>query len=451
MGRPLNSFLFAPAHPVGSGAQSQSRNEESLSKSEATHTPDLEDPSALLLPPWPLALAGLVVICPMYAAISLALGQDGHFDTFLYHRYVPWAWINGRMDFDFAPSQVQTYFNPLVELPVYFLREKLSPKESGAVLGAIHGLSAWLLMLISWAVLHRLPLWHRLLGTVAATAFGVLGVEAMDGIGRANNDSLLSLFPLTALLLLVSRSSSPTLGIWALAGFLLGFGTGLKMTLVAHAIAFGVLAALAPASWRRRVINVAVAGFSGVLGVATSGGWWMLEMYQRFGNPVFPQWNHLFKSPYYSTKEIETPGLGLNLIDHLLFSYRFTMDPWSIRSLGSDFRFVACTLAFLVFLGFWIFHRFGPRRRPVPWTILAPVVFFAVSFFAWQGFFGACLRYVVSLDFLAGLILMLITLYTVGNLHRFGAVVYLVLACVIFFQEVDDTRPRRWDWEPKRF
>ena len=33
--------------------------------------------------------------------------------------YTPWAWLNGRYGFDLAPAQLQTFHNPLVDLPLH--------------------------------------------------------------------------------------------------------------------------------------------------------------------------------------------------------------------------------------------------------------------------------------------------------------------------------------------
>lgn len=410
---------------------------------------------------WRPAILWLGLIGFAYGVLSVYLGQDNHFDNFLYHRYVPWAWLNERMDFDFAPAQVQTYFNPLTELPVYVLRERLSAKKSGFVLGGIHGLSTWLVMLISWICFHRLPKGQRALATLAATVFGALGVEAMDGVGRGTNDLLLSSLALAALYLVIYRGLSPGLGHWSLAGALLGFGVGLKMTLLAYAVGLGVLACLAPAEGvRTRIVRVVVTGLSGLAGVLTSGGWWMLKMYERFGSPVFPQANHIFRSPHYSTQEFETPGLGLHHgpLEYLLLPFRIAMDPQSVRTPGVDYRYAVCVVALMLVAAVWGWKRARGTGGPLLWTSMAPMVFFAAGFGAWEAGFGACVRYVVALDVMAGLVLMLSAQYLMQSLggvgserlRGFGLLIYLGLTILIWAQDVD-RQGRRVDWRPRRF
>ena len=52
---------------------------------------------------------------------SLLRGVDTNWDLRNYHFYNPWAWLNGRLIFDYAPAQVQSYYSPLLDLPFFAL------------------------------------------------------------------------------------------------------------------------------------------------------------------------------------------------------------------------------------------------------------------------------------------------------------------------------------------
>ena len=52
---------------------------------------------------------------------SLSLGKDANWDLRNYHWYNAWSVLNGRLGFDLAPAQLQTYHNPLADLPFYGL------------------------------------------------------------------------------------------------------------------------------------------------------------------------------------------------------------------------------------------------------------------------------------------------------------------------------------------
>lgn len=67
---------------------------------------------------WPAIFAACVLAA---GAKSIALGKDANWDLKNYHWYNAWALLNARLGWDLAPAQVQTYYNPVGDLPFYFL------------------------------------------------------------------------------------------------------------------------------------------------------------------------------------------------------------------------------------------------------------------------------------------------------------------------------------------
>src|SRR5947207_11340217 len=53
------------------------------------------------------------------AASVLLLRQDVNWDLQNYHFYNAWAFVHGRLGWDLAPAQLQSFHNPLGELPFY--------------------------------------------------------------------------------------------------------------------------------------------------------------------------------------------------------------------------------------------------------------------------------------------------------------------------------------------
>ncbi len=67
-----------------------------------------------------LDAAFLVACVAVSSAVSIALGQDANWDLQNYHFYGPWALLEGRaFGCDIAAAQLQTYLNPLLDLPFY--------------------------------------------------------------------------------------------------------------------------------------------------------------------------------------------------------------------------------------------------------------------------------------------------------------------------------------------
>jgi len=50
------------------------------------------------------------------------VGEDVNWDWMNYHEYNVWAVINDRYGVDAMPAGFQTYFNPVVYFPIYYLR-----------------------------------------------------------------------------------------------------------------------------------------------------------------------------------------------------------------------------------------------------------------------------------------------------------------------------------------
>jgi hypothetical protein len=66
-------------------------------------------------------LRGAMAALLLGGIVSLLRGVDTNWDLRNYHFYNPWAWLHGRLDWDLAPAQVQSYYSPLLDLPFYSL------------------------------------------------------------------------------------------------------------------------------------------------------------------------------------------------------------------------------------------------------------------------------------------------------------------------------------------
>ena len=126
------------------------------------------------------------------------------------------------------------------------------------------------------------------------------GPCAVSLLGTTFGDNLLSILVLAAFLLLLQVADEPDrAGVWrlVLAGVLGGAATGLKLTFATSLVA--LLASVLCLALRTRNAWAPVAfGAGSALGVPLTAGYWGLQMWQRFGNPIFPFANNVFRSPY---------------------------------------------------------------------------------------------------------------------------------------------------------
>src|SRR5215471_8059124 len=80
---------------------------------------------------------GLVVL--FWSLFVVALGKDTSWDFRNYHWYIPYAFLDGRMGFDVAVAHQATYYNPLLDVPFYFLATRTHAWLALGALGAAQG------------------------------------------------------------------------------------------------------------------------------------------------------------------------------------------------------------------------------------------------------------------------------------------------------------------------
>jgi hypothetical protein len=244
------------------------------------------------------------VAVPILAGIvSLALGQDTNWDLYNYHLYNPYALLNGKLALDLAPAGVQSYLNPLLDVPYYVATRYLPAPLIGFAMGWLHGLVFVLVLGIASHVLVDLPADDRSRVPLLVALAGCLTANFLSELGNTMGDNTTALLVLAAVLSVVAhwnRFATPTpsaVPICAAAGGLAGLAAGLKLTNAIYAVALAAALLAVPLTWSRRVQFVVVYGFGAAAGVALTGGWWFLEMYRTFGNPLFPQFGNLFPNP----------------------------------------------------------------------------------------------------------------------------------------------------------
>src|SRR4029078_7616881 len=111
---------------------------------------------------WQTPLLQTSVLVPMAIALGALLagaiytwfvGEDVHWDWQNYHEYNVWAVITGRYGIDALPAGFQTYFNPAVYFPVYYLRHLLPLPYGLMIMGAVHCLNLPVIYLLIRALL----------------------------------------------------------------------------------------------------------------------------------------------------------------------------------------------------------------------------------------------------------------------------------------------------------
>lgn len=346
--------------------------------------------------------------------LALLLGQDANWDLRNYHLYNGYAALHGRLGVDLAPSQLQSYFNPLLDVLHYALMTGLPAPLAGFAMGALHALAFLLLAGIVWEVLDprldraRLAPWLALAGMCSA-AF----LSEFAGTMADNTSALPVLGALLAALHAQRRQRAAGQGVaiawWALAGALLGLAVACKLTNALYALALGVAALVAGGRAQQRVGGAAVLTAATVLGFAILAGPWLLGVWKTFGNPLFPQFNSHFLAPLAQPVALsDTRWLPKGWLQWLSWPLHFSFAPNRVSEVA--LRQIVWPLLYLLGLAALLLAALRRPCRPAAASdVAAPawralLVFFVVAYLAWQSVFSIQ-RYLVVPELLAPLVL----------------------------------------------
>ncbi|MYM41026.1 hypothetical protein [Duganella qianjiadongensis] len=378
---------------------------------------------------------------PFYAALlvplllalqSLLLGQDDGWDMRNYHLYNPYALLNGRLALDFSPAGFQSYFNPLLDLPYYLLTRYAPGAVAGFVFGWLHGLN-----FIPLSMLARQLLPERQRAALLLALAGCLGAGFLSELGNSMGDNLTSLLVLWSVLLVLRHGVAASVRTLLLAGLLMGAAAGLKLTNINYAVALCLALLVWPQAFWRRIGLAWWFGVGVLAGLAVTAGWWWATMWRLYGNPLFPQFNDIFRSPLAAQLGVlDTEHLPHTLTEAVFWPFVFTRDIARIAEVPLR-QFIWPLL--MVLLVAYVARRLWCRYRAVTVTAAATVpaaaqvllVFTLVAYLIWLKLFSIY-RYLVPLELLAPLLVWLLChgLMTAGRAQRVAG--WALTACVLY-------------------
>ncbi len=382
-----------------------------------------------------LALVAVVVLA--FGGISMLLGKDDGWDFLNYHWYDAYAFLHARLGFDVAVAHHATYFNPLIHVPFYWLASAGGSWLALFYIGALHGLNILPLYLIARSAL--VPADNRWLAAAVALA-GLFGSTVLSMIGNTSYDTVLCVPVLGGLaVVMIKRDAlcaavAPAAVAAAAAGLLIGAATGLKLVEGFYAAGLALVLLLLPGRPSVRVARVLAGGVGSIAAVLLCAGFWFLALYHATGNPLFPLYNSVFRSPLIDPTYFgSTNFVPVGFWSTLTFPLRFLLD----YRLADDAPFRDCRIPLLYVLlpiaSLW-FVVASPRSLPL---VAAPArrilfLFAAGSYAAWLAAF-AVYRYLVGLEMLAPLLLVAVfDCAPLARRVRLAAVAMLLLLGALF-------------------
>jgi hypothetical protein len=384
--------------------------------------------------------------------ISVILGQDVSWDLRNYHFYNPYMLLTGRFKYDVLPAQIQTFFNPLIDVPffvaIYYL--KLPPIVVGFLIGGFHGLNQWLVHLITYRSLNKVSETYKLILSIAAAITSIFGAAYISELGTSIGDNTTSVFVLGGLFFIVSslaknlQLSSKTL---LLGGFLLGLATGFKLTNALYSISFLVSINFLPNSWPEKSRNLVLSIISMAVGFSLTAGYWLILMWTKFANPLFPFYNKIFQSPYietdYNFKGIQY--LPKDIWQWLFYPVYFIQRQTLVSEVPfQDSRLAIAYLLMIVLIGLIIFRAISKRNLSsdndlTHGTVLGFLLpFYLSAYCIWLVGFSIY-RYLMPLELMTPTLIILMIAYLYPRRKPL-----LIITLVIFSLIVATVKPMDW-------
>ncbi len=330
-------------------------------------------------------------------------GQDVCFDFQNYHLYIPYAFLNGRAAVDIVPAgALHTFFNPLLDVPSYLLFTSLAswPRITGFIMGGYYGLllfTLWKITVYFFDGENKTAKWLRIFAFCLAGS----GMATVSQVGRFTNEVQTAWLGLAACYFLLRASVNHRPGLAYLSVFIAALTAGLKYTAAPAAV--GVFIGGAVLLWREKspwkhYIWYACAAACGFL---LADGYFLYKKWVELGNPLFPYFNHIFKSPYFAAHSLPNGFATPRGWKEWLFLpfLRFNFPGLEYRL---DLRLALGLVSFWGLLGWRLFVKkaaFSVRE-------ILCLCLFAGTYVSWVLIFGN-MRYVICLEVFSSLLFVL--------------------------------------------
>lgn len=351
--------------------------------------------------------------------VSYLLGKEVMWDTLDYHFYAGFSAWHDRFGHDYFAAGAQSYLNPYVYAPFYALvRTGLPGLLVASVLAIVQSGILWLTYELTIAISPPENLRVRIMVGACAVALALANPILLDQLGTSYADILTAEIVLAAWLLLVQAVRTPSAARMICAGLLLGVASALKLTNSLHALSACVLLLFLPTTWRVRA-RLSL-GFFAALAVSFVVVVlpWAIQLQHHFGNPFFPLFNNIFRSPQFPTAPVTdsrfVPG---SLAQGLLRPFAMALPAAYVDDEfpSPDLRYALLLILALVALVHWAWRRL--RRWPQSSDSEAPgatrglvalASAFLVDWILWLRITGNG-RYFLAMACVAGILCVVLT------------------------------------------
>ncbi len=244
-----------------------------------------------------LACVLLALVC------NYVLGKDMAWDTLNYHLYLGFSALNDRFGQDYFAAGGLAYLNPYAYIPFYaMVRAGLPALAICSIFAAVHSIILWLSFELGVTVCPSDDHRTRFIAGGCAIALAFMNPILMQQIGSCYADITTAELSLGGWLLLAGAVRIPRISRVIYAGLILGAASALKLSNALAAVSALAMLALLPLGWRGRIRYGFLYGTALGAGFAAIAAPWSFRLAKVFGNPMFPMFNEIFRSPEASTQ-----------------------------------------------------------------------------------------------------------------------------------------------------
>lgn len=403
-----------------------------------------------------IGCTGLVLL------LSYLLGKDMNWDTLDYHFYAGFSALHDRFGVDYFAAGSQSYLSPYVYVPFYLLaRSGLPTIAVASILAVVQSGILWLTYELALQVVPARDGRTRVALAICSALFAFANPILLNLFGSSYADVTTAELVLGGWLLLLKAVRTPSAKYVLAAGLILGATSALKLTNSVHALCAGALLLFLPVGWRARGRYIAAFGAALALSFILVCLPWSIRLEQHFGNPFFPLFNQIFRSPQYPIAP--------------MLDYRFVPDslagalwrPFAIakpefmvddEQQSPDIRYAVLLVAAILLLSRWAWTRYRnghsggipeSRRRVGVRSLAALGVAFTVDWMLWLTASGNG-RYFIAMACIAGVlgIALVWQLFAIPRIRIYLLTLILGVQCLQLYLGTTYRNHIPWDGRP---
>jgi hypothetical protein len=299
---------------------------------------------------------------------NYVLGKDMAWDTLNYHLYAGFSALNDRFGQDYFAAGPLSYFNPFAYVPFYaMVRANLPALVICSIFAVAHSIILWLTFELGVSVCPAKDDRTRVFAGICATVLAFMNPILMQEVGSCFADITTAELALGGWVLLASAVRLPRISRVVCAGLILGAASSLKLSNALTAVSAFAILLMLPLGWWGRIRYGFFYGIALGAGFSIVAAPWSYRLWKIFGNPMFPIFNTIFRSPEFSTEPMQHYRFIPDSLTDALWRPFAMVDPMQMvheELSAPDLRYAVLVVLVILLLLRWLWTRFAHTATP---------------------------------------------------------------------------------------